>query len=814
MAGAITELRLACRSLAKDAGLSMLVVASLSLGIGVVVTIVSLANALLVRPVRGVGGIDELVTVTPRPVEIPGLPGRFHVPVSTPDFREYRDSGALADLAAYYPLPVHVARGEQVARLEAELVSTTYFPVLQVSAAAGRLFSARDPSSHDWPYVAVLGEGLWRSWGGDPRLLGEVIRLNGSPFVVVGVAGHGFHGPRLAGTTEVWIPIAAAERVLPGMDRLLLDDADHGWLFWFVGRLRSGMSPELAQQRLDSVAAALGEQRSDGPPALAVEPGIGLRADEKDAAKASLGILIGVAGFLLLTACLNAAVLLLSRMVRRRGESSVRLALGAPRRRLVRQLLAESMTLTAIATAGGVVLALLATRLSSVLDFAGLLPDPGQVRVDPTVLAVALVLGLGAAMLATVIPALRACRLQPAAGLHGRGWAGGRGDVAQHLLLVGQIAVGLVLLAAAGLLARSLWNHLRIDPGFDLDVVNVRFDLERQGYGENAGYAFFERAIEEVESLPGVETASLAWSVPLARETAAAVAQVGPASGSRAGVEEAFVGYNLVGPRYLHTLDIGLLRGRDLTPSDDANAPRVVVVDEGLAELFWPDVDPIGQRMRMGEEELRVVGVAATVRTGSLTGPPTPHFYLPLLQSYRSEVTLHVRSAAEPGELLQAIARRFSRLDPHLPLYEQGRMHDQLRTSLARPRLAAAFVGSMAVLALTLSAIGVAGVAYRTAHARARESSVRVAVGARRGDLLWLYIRRGLVAAGGGVAAGLVGVVLLARSLSALLYQVSPREPAVLAVVVAVVLVVVVVANALPAYFATRIDPARLLQQD
>lgn len=814
MAEAVAELRLALRSLAKDPGLSMLVVASLSLGIGAVVTIVSLANALLVRPVRGVDGIEELVTVTPRPVEIPGLPGRFHVPVSTPDFREYRESGAFADLAAYYPLPVHVARGEQVARLDAELVSTSYFPVLQVSAAAGRLLSARTPSSPDWPYVAVLGEGLWRAWGGDPRLVGEVIRLNGSPFVVAGVAGRGFHGPRLAGTTEVWIPIAAAARVLPGMDRLLVEDVDHGWLFWFVGRLGNGMSLELAQQRLDSVAAALAERRTDGPPALAVEPGIGLRGDEKDAAKASLGILIGVAGFLLLTACLNAAVLLLSRMMRRRDESSVRLALGAPRRRLVRQLVAESMTLAAIATAGGVVLALLATRLCSALDFAGLLPDPGQVRVEPTVLGVAAALGLGTAMLAAVLPALRACRLEPAPALHARGSAAGRGEVAQHLLLVGQIAVGLILLAAAGLLARSLWNHLRIDPGFDLEVINVRFDLERQGYGENAGLAFFERAIEEVESLPGVEAASLAWSVPLAREAAAALAQVAPATGSRAGVEESFVGYNLVGPRYLRTLDIGLLRGRDLTRGDDANAPRVVVVDERLAELFWPGVDPVGQRMRMGDDELRVVGVAAAVRTGSLTGPSTPHFYLPLFQSYRPDVTLHVRSAAEPAEVLRAIDRRLSRLDPRLPLYERGRMHDQLRTSLARPRLAAAFVGSMAVLALTLTAIGVAGVAYRTAQARARESSVRVAVGARRGDLLWLYIRRGLVSAGGGVAAGLVGVVLLARSLSALLYQVSPREPAVLAAVVAVVLALVVVANALPAYFATRVDPARLLQQE
>lgn len=811
------EGRLAFRRLAQDPAVTLLVVLSLSLGIGATTTVFSLVNALLLRPPSGIGEPERLITLTPRPMTIPGLgSGRFHVPISHPSFQAYEETGALAGLAAHLPVVVHVHLGEQVSRLEAEVVTSGYFEVLRTSPARGRFFSAGSALAGEDPDVAVVAHGLWAAWGADPRLVGRVIRLNGAPFTVVGVAPEGFRGTRRGARPEIWVPLSAAPRVVAGIDAAALADPEHGWLFWFVGRLLPGQTPAGAQERLDAIADGLDGSgaRAQRRPGLEVHPGVGLRPDEEEAAGQVLVVLMAVAGFLLLIACLNTTVLLVGRSPRRHRETSVQVALGAQRWRIFRQVLGETCLLGGAGFAGGTLICAGAVRALSRIDFAGFLPPAGPVVVDRRVLFFGLALGLGTAILTGLAPALRSSRVDPAMGLRAVRSGTGSGFL-QRLLVVAQISITLMLLAGAGLLVWSLRQHQRIVPGFDTEnVLNVRFDLARQGYGESGGRAILARVVEEVGALPGVESVSLAAAVPLALEAERNLAQASPSTGPLAGRTEGWIGYNVVGPGYFETLGIPLLRGRSLGAADGMGASAVAVVNQRLADSFWPGVDAVGQSMLVGAQRVLVIGVVANTRTDSLTGPAVPYFYLPIEQSYRPVATLHVRSHLPPASLIAEVKRRIAEIDPRLPLFDQGLMADHLRSALARPRLAAAFVGLAALVGALLSVVGISGVMYRNVAARWWENSVRVALGADRLDVVWLHLRTGLITAGVGIAVGLAGALALSSTLAGFLYGVSPQEPAVLALVAALVLAIALVANAVPAYVATRVDPARVLRQD
>lgn len=815
-----TNWRHAVRRVMRDPGLSLFVVVNLTLGIGATTAVFSLVNALLVRPMPGLGDPAELVSITPRPVQIPGLlHGSFRVPISYPHFRTYEKGGqALVGLAAHQPIAANVVLGEAVERLHGEVVSANYFSVLRVDPAIGRLLAVSAAWPDGEPDVVVLGYRLWKVLlGGDPQVVGRVVRINGTPLTVVGVAPDGFRGTRVDGDPQFWVSVAAAPRLLPTMELQDLSDPRQGWFFSLVGRLGQRSSLETAQQEMDAITTGLrrdgaSEEEATG---LEIHHGVGVEPSERAQARESLAVLLAVVGFLLLISCLNTAILLLSRVRKRQVETSVRMALGAERRKIIEGLLAESCLLGLLGAAGGVLLTLLSSRAFSRLDFAGFLPDVGRVAVDLRVLAFAVGVGIASSILSGLAPALRTTRVDLAEILKQGQRVSGRGSRKQHLLVVTQIASSLMLLIGAGLLTRSLRNYQEIATGFDTEgVLSLRYDLESQGYEEPAGRIFHRRVLEAVSALPGVEGASLASSVPLGRGESRAVAQISPTSGPLAGEQQGWATYNLVSPRYLRTLGIRLVKGRDFASRDDERASPVVVVSESLAEKYWPGMDPLDQRMTVADREARVVGVAGDVRSESLTGLPEPHFYRPLFQEYRPVATLHVRSEHELGQVLTRVEAIVRELNPHLPLFSRGRLIDQVSVALARPRLAANFVGLFALLGLSLTVIGVSGVMYRTAKSSLWESSIRMALGARRSDLVWLFLRRALVAVAAGVVVGLAGGLALSRTLASFLYGVSPHEPYVFVGVVSSLVLIAMVANGVPAWLATRLDPAEVLRQE
>ncbi len=819
MRGLTQTWKVALRKLGRDPGFTISVLLSLSLGIGATTTIFSLVDALFIRPLPGVVNPRNLVSLTPRPVQVPGLPGAsFHAPLAYPTFQAYLEGArASLELAVHQPVVVHAVAGDRVQRLDAELVSPNYFSLLGVSAAAGRLVLADSGKPAGRPDVVVLGYSLWKAWGGDRGLLGRVIRLDGAPLTVLGVAHKGFHGTQVDAKPQLWIPLAAAPRLVPGMDEKALRDPEHGWLFWFVGRLRPGVGPQAAQEHVNAVAAGLGARGFGDEQAagLIVTPGIGLHPAERKSASTALKMLMAAVVFLLLIACLNTSILLLSRLPRQRAEMSLRLALGARRTDLVGELLIESLVLGLGGALGGFLGAFLGARLLSQLDWAGFLPTVERIGMDLRVLGFALGAGILSVIVFGLVPALRASRVELAAALKRYGSGGPIGDRLQRLAVVVELTLSVTLLVGTGLLTRSLVNYQSVPLGFKPEkVFDVRFDLERQGYSQAAGRAFLKRVLERARAMPGVESASLASAVPLTHGAGRDVAQVAPESGGGAGEAAAWVGYDCVGPGYLPTLGIRLIRGRGFSDRDDRGAPGVALVNQTFATRFWPNEDPLGQWLSFGDRRVRVVGVTVDTRTDSLTKPVEPHFYLPLFQEYRPVVTLHTRSGLDAAAVLPQMVRLVHELDPHIPLFAEGRLSQQIEVSFAKPRLAVGFVGLAAFLGLLLSLIGVGGVMYKTAVARLRETGIRMAMGASRFELIWLFLRRGLATAAVGLLLGGAGALALSRALASFLFGVSPDDLYVLVTVLGAMAGLAVLANGLPAYVGTRVDPAQLLREE
>ena len=809
----------AFRRLRKDLGFTLLLVFSLSLGIGAATTVFSLVDALFLRPLPGIGAPGDLVRVTPRPVQIPGLLGSsFRVPLSYPTFRAYaQGADETVELAAHQPVVVHAARGDHVQRLEGEIVSPNYFTILQAKPAIGHLLLPVAERPEGRPDVVVVSYQLWKAWGGDPNLIGSVILLDGAPFTVIGVASPGFHGTRVAANPGFWTPIAAAPRVLPGMDAARVRDPERGWLLWLVGRLHPGVAVATARDRLDAITAGLEDEGASDEQAagLAIDPGIGLRPGEESSAKDALTILMAVVFFLLLIACLNAAILLLSRVPQRGKDSSVRLALGARRRRLVREHMAESLLLGLGAAAMGGLLAFGATRFLSRVDFAGFLPHAERITVDLRVLCFALIVGVGCTVVFGLAPALRSSRVDVMASLKTAPSGRAHGDRLQYLLVTAQVGASIVLLVGTGLLARSFLNYRNVPLGFDAEhILDVRFDLERQGYSAGAGRDFVKRALDAAASIPGAEAATLASSVPLIGSGERSVGQVSPGTGPLAGQIDSWVAYNFVAPDYLKTLGIRLIRGREFSDHDDLSSPAVAMVNETLADRFWPQLDPVGQWILVGDEEVLVIGLVADTKTETLTGPAEPYFYLPIFQSYKPVVTLHVRSTLPPSRVLEQVEQRIRDLDPHLPLFEEGLMAKQLKEVVGRPRLAVESVGITALIGLLLSLVGIGGVVYRTTRARLREIGIRLSMGASRTNLTWLFLRRGLASAGIGMICGMAGAFALARGLGSFLYGVAPYDPLVFALVVGSVAALIAIATGVPAHLGTRMDPATILREE
>jgi predicted permease len=807
------DLRFALRQLVRSPGFAALAVAMLALGIGATTTIFSVINTVFLRPPAHVREPERLVAVFTSDFSGP----RFGVS-SYPDFVDFAvGATGLEALAATTPRPFSVTTGKESFRTLGEMVSDDYFGVLGVPLTLGHGFTA-GASETD----AVIGYGLWqRRFGGGTDVVGRAVRLSGHTFTIAGVAPEGFDGTMRGIRVEIWTSLAA-QRALSPDDDMFTNRGDRG--LFLLGRLRDGVTPAEAQSQLDVVAARLHRayeerwiDRTGSARVVTVLP-------ERDArlfptirgpVTQFLALLMGVACLVLVICCANLANLLLARGTARRREVAVRLALGGSRARLVRQLLTEGLVLAAAGAVGGVVLATWAT--GALASFEPPLPVPIALDfpLDQRIVLFTVIVTAVTVVLSALAPALRATRLEGASALRGDLSAAGVGRRVglRDGLVVAQVAVSLVVLAAAGLFLASLRNATHIDPGFRAPgLALMRLELGIQGYDSARGKAFYAELERRARSLPGIEAISLAEIVPLGLSRQRRDVEV-EGYAPREGEEMEF-GVNAVGAGYFETMEIPLVRGRGFEPSDREGAARVAVVNESFARRFWPGANPIGRRFstrRGGTRE--VVGVARDGKYGSLGEEPQPHFYEPFAQAYEADMMLLVRSAGDPRSILPALTREARALDPELPV-EVNTMAEHLGFALLPQRIGAWVLGVFGAIAALLAALGLYGVMTYVVSQRTAEIGIRMALGARARDVRMLVVRRALALTLTGLGLGLAGALAAARALEAFLVDVSPNDPVTFASVALLFTSVALLASWLPARRAASVDPMRALRSE
>ena len=808
MGALVQDLRYALRALAKSPGFTFVAVVTLALGIGANTAIFSVVNAVMLRPMPGIAQPDRLVWVTH--VDH-GRAGR----VSYPDAMDYRDhAGVFSGLAAVDRAPVHLATPRATDRLEAQVAGGDYFSVLGVVPAAGRVFTAEDERSRR-PVAVLSAAYAEKRFGSAASAVGSPVALNGRAFTVVGVAPAGFRGLDIEAPPDVYLP---AETWLSGSDRAASLTTRHSERFRAIARLKAGATPAQAAAAVAAIAAGNAHLRpadrrattaSIETPRGWIPPG----HLHEMLPLAAIGLI--ATGLVLLVAAANVANLLLGRAARRRREMGIRLAIGASRGRIVRQLLTESLLLSGLGAGAGVLLSSwMLDLLLSRFDVPALI----QPTVDVRVLLYATVAAVATGMLFGLAPALGAARpdLVPALKAGSQASTGGGSRRLQATLVVAQVALSLVLLAASGLFLRSLDKAVAVPIGFDRgaapDIVTLSFDAVTQGYSAERAARFSEDLLSRARALPGARSAALTELLPLGNR---AIADDFAPESAPQKKDQIFFGN--VSPAYFATLGIPLLAGRDFSDQDRAGSPGVVVVNETLARRFWPGVSPLGHRLlRPGNpsETFEVVGVTQDGKYVSLTEPARPFAYFAIAQKAEfNETILLVRG--EPGVSLAADVRAAARdLDPALPLFQAQTLAEVLRQNLADRRQGTLLVTAFGVLALALAAIGLYGVIAFAVGERRREIGVRIALGASRRDVVGLFVGRGARLAGVGVAIGLALAAGVTRAISGFLFGVTPMDVTTLGGVSLLLLGVAVVASGFPARRAASIDPAIVLRED
>ena len=811
--GFLDDLRYALRGLGKNRGFAAVAVLSLALGIGANTTIFTLLNAIFLRPLP-VRDAAHLVVVNTTDPRIPGL-----LPCSYPNYQDYRDHNSVfSSLLLYSALTVNLTGRGAPQLLMGQLVSANYFSTLGVDPVVGRGFRAEDDLPGAAP-VAVISHRLWmRLFDGSRDVARRTMEISGRSYSVTGVAPEGFAGVNQLNGADVFLPFSAYPRVYPAPGLVAQRRA---LLFAVVGRLKPGVSVRQGESALESVAQELERQYPRENHGRRVR----LTSVSEAAVNARLrpvmsqagAVLMTISALVLLIACANVANLLLARATGRHKEISVRLAMGASRGRLIRQLLTESVLL---AVAGGVVGLIVAGWARDLLwawrppmfKHAGFRLD-----LDPRVLMFTAGISLATGVLFGLAPAFRATRGDLASDLKERA---GVPDGFHHLwrpraaLVMAQVAFSLVALIGAGLFARSLRNAGQIDAGFDAAHLGiVAYNVTDQGYNEGRGREYHRRAVETAAAVHGVVSAALGRDGPFHVASTRMVlleGEANPVSGQGRSTLT-----SVVSPGYFQTMGIGRLRGRDFRAADSQTAPRVVMVNETAARAYWPGQDPIGRHISFAGEgvPVEVIGIVKTANYLAIAEPPQPMAYLSLDQYYFPTAVLYMRTAGDPDAVMGTVRRQVQALDGNLLLQTES-VETSIRELLWAQRLSAGLLAVFGGLALLLATIGIYGVISYSVRQRTREIGVRLALGATVDDIHRMILREGARLVGIGVVAG-AGVSLAAAGrVGSMLFLHNPRDVLTFTLVPAVLAVVGVVACWIPAVRAANVDPSVALRDE
>jgi len=818
----LNDLKFAVRGLRKNPWFALVCILTLALGIGANTAIFTVINAVLIRPVPGVGNPGEVVMLERLQKNNPDFVFGY------PDYLDYREQAhSFTGLAARGRTALALSHGS-TERIGGELVSGNYFSVLGVHPAAGRLIAPEDVQAEGETPVAVLSYAVWRRvFGLDPQIVGKNILLDGHAFTVVGVAAADFAGTEVGSPTDVWLPLTMQPVAMPRMSRGVLRNRNAGWIEIF-GRLKHGAGLAEARGELQIIAARLAAAypESNEHRSVDVIPSFGMDPDDRAALEKFFGLLIASVGLLLVIACSNVANLLLSRADSRRREIAMRLAMGASRWHLVRQLLTEGLLLSFLAAGLGLLLAPWTGRL--ILAFRQPLYALRDVDTTPDlrVLAFTLFVALLTGVLFSLAPALQSSKADLVVTLKGNTPGAGRRSRLRSVLVSSQVALSLVLLAVAGVTVRKMQQLMTADPGFKTgNLLMMSVSPSLQGYSEAQAQRFFEELLTRVERIPGVQSATLAVTVPpeewSGRVSIFCEGQAPPAEYYRGHEFEVGirVDMNSVAPNYFRTMGIPLLQGRDFTERDRVGTPLVAIVSERLAQRLWPDQQAVGKRIEwpswVGDPRppIEIVGVSADARYRSLMAELPLLLYLPEFQNYGSPKVV-LRTSAQPTDFLPAVRKEVAALDANLPIFGVKTMTGQVNDSLWQPRMAAGILGSLSLLALVLAAVGLYAVVSQWMGQRTREIGIRMALGARPHMVMRLILGYGARLALWGIAAGVLISSGVTRVVSSLLFGASSTDLVTIAAISVLLWLLTLAACYVPARRAMRIDAMVALRHE
>ena len=821
----LRDLRYGARFLIRAPGFALAASLSLGLGIGGNTAIYSLLDALLLRPMP-VAHPERVAAIYTS-----DFSSTKYGSSSYPDFQDFRVRGTnVAEVAAYRLIPasMNVSGDTEMAVIEA--VSGNYFSMLGVRAGPGRPLAESDDRPGASPAVAI-SYALWtRRLANDPAVIGRTLRFNGHPFTVVGVIAREYTGGMRGLLVDAWVPILPTRDLLGGelsaggRDTWTEQRGSRGLML--LSRLRPNVDLAQAQAAFDVIAAQLYAAypqewrtiRNTGRPiSVVAERNARLHPDLTAPVAGFLALLLVVVGLVLLTACANVANLLLARATARSREIGVRLALGAGRGRLIRQLLTENVLLAASAGLFGVIVA--RWLMGVLMSFKPPMPVPIgiDVRLDTSVLMFTLGLSVATGLAFGLAPAWQASRIHLVNVLKDEVALGrARRFRLRDAFVVVQVACSMLLLVGAGLFVRSLLRAHAIDTGFDpSNMIVMSVQPELQGYDEPRGRALYERMLAGVAAVPGVRSVTLAETVPLGiagSRRLTAVEGYQPQPG-----EDMETAYNVVGPSYFETMRIPITKGRSFTDADRAGAPPVVIVNDAFARRYWPNADPIGKRISANGSEgpfRELIGVTPTGKYHTLGEDPRPFYYVPLWQEYHGAVTLHVKTSGDPGALMAPVRAAVRAVDPNAPVFNVKTMDEQMLVALLPARLAGTLLGAFGLLALLLASVGIYGVMAFSVAQRTREIGVRRALGAQTTSLLGLILGEGMRLAAIGFAIGLAAAFALTRFVSSLLYGVTPTDPLTLVTAVGMLTAAALVACSIPTLRALRVDPVTALRYE
>ena len=820
MENLIKDVRYGVRMLMKNPGVTLVAIITLALGIGANTAIFSGVSAFLMRPIN-VPNAGELI----RPLEVTEDRG-FADEMSYPDYLDYsRQATSFTGLAAEDMISAAVDAENQSDVIWGQVVSANYFDVLQVKPILGRMFLPDEDKTIGANNVVVLSHSFWqRRMGSDANIVGKMVQLNNRGYQVIGVAPPTFVGTKFALALDFWTPMSMAEdlRRNPG---ILADRGSH-WMN-VIGRLKPGVSVAQASADINAIAARLNQsypdERATSTTATVLPEVDGRWEDMGPVFKSASAIAMAIVGLILLIACANVANLMLARAAGRRKEIGIRLALGANRARLIRQLLTESMLLSVAGGALGLLLALWVTRLMEgfipVLEYNVV---SNFFALDSRALVFTLVISVGTGLVFGLAPAWQSSNPDVVPVLKGDPEAARRGKRKafglRNVLVVAQVALSLVVLVCGGLFIKSFRKAQTMDPGFNnANGLVLSLSPTLVGYEKEPARQFYKQVIERVSHVPGIEAASFARTLPLGDSSNSNGPILKEGETLPKGSAGRVIMTNVISPGYFKTMQIPILEGRDFDDRDVSKSKSVVIVNQKMAEMLWPGESAVGKRITIGTENREpweVVGVVKTGKYRALAEDPKPFFYYSMGQLRPSPMAMVVRASVDPRSLVGAIRSEVQAIDRRVPLSGVKTMDEHKTYALWAPNMAASFSVAFAVVAILLSAVGLYSVMAYVVSQRTREVGIRMALGANRGDVMKMITRQGMRLAAVGVVIGLLLALALAQVLSSLLIGISGYDVTTFILVPALLSAVALLACYLPARRATKVDPLVALRYE